>query len=120
MKLYDIVNVRANSLYFVQRKFKFGGFVKALLRRNFHIFCQPFFLKNVKYREICPGLHANAKIAILARNRKNRKHRKSVAIFAILTIFAKIAKIANNRKNRKNSQKLEKTRPSNLFRFLRF
>ena len=42
----------------------------------------------------CPGLHANAKIAILAKNRKNRKHRKSVAFFAILTIFAKIAKIA--------------------------
>ena len=71
----------------------------------------------IGFLEICPGLHANAKIAILAKNRKNRKHRKSVAIFAILTIFAKIA---NNRKNRKNSQKLEKTRPSNLLRFLRF
>ena len=70
--------------------------------------------------EICPGLHANAKIAILAKNRKNRKHRKSVAIFAILTIFAKIAKIAKNRKNRKNSQKLEKTSPPKVLRFLRF
>ena len=27
--------------------------------------------------EICPGLHANAKIAILAKNRKNRKTPKS-------------------------------------------
>ena len=69
---------------------------------------------------VCPGLHANAKIAILAKNRKNRKHRKSVAIFAILTIFAKIAKIAKNRKNRKNSQKLEKTSPPKVLRFLRF
>ena len=27
--------------------------------------------------EICPGLHANAKIAILAKNRKNRRTPKS-------------------------------------------
>ena len=76
-------------------------------------------LGHLLFFEICPGLHANAKIAILAKNRKTRKHRKSVAIFAILTIFAKIAKIAKDRKNRKNSQKLEKTRPSNLLRFSR-
>ena len=48
--------------------------------------------------EICPGLHANAKIAILAKNRKNRRTPKKCRIFAILTIFAQIAK---NRKNRR-------------------
>ena len=78
------------------------------------------YLKFRRFFEICPGLHANAKIAILAKNRKNRKHRKSVAIFAILTIFAKIAKIAKNRKTRKNSQKLENTSPPKVLRFLRF
>ena len=34
MKMYYRVNVRANSLYFVQRKFKFGGFVKHVLVRH--------------------------------------------------------------------------------------
>ena len=77
--------------------------------------------------EICPGLHANAKIAILAKNRrtpkkccyfydvndfcenceksqkllkaKDDKSTKSVAIFAILTIFAKNRKICRTPKS---------------------
>ena len=55
---------------------------------------------------LCPGLHANAKIATLVGDLCSLAFQCS-AIFVILMVFAKIANFAKNRKNRRTLKSLE-------------